>query len=305
MLFTNAIIYRFTKPVPWTLDELQQALEENEFNPCGANDSYQLGWVAPAPKIGSSLLYQSGRYVLLALKKEEKILPASVIKEEVEERASVVEDKEQRKLRKSEVQELKEQVVSALLPRAFSKKKTTFAFIDMDKGLLVVDTSSPNKADEFTSFLRQSTSTLPIRFIALNDAPTTHFSDWIKSNYCPSPFETGDQCELKASDGTDTVIRCKGSESLSEVIAGHIEGGMDVTQLAMIWDDKLGFVLGEDTSIKRIKYLDTFKDSLDESEDDAAAQFEANFSLMTLEFDALLKDILEALGGEDTSALVN
>ncbi len=306
MLFKNAIIYRFTKAIPWPEEELAAALAEHSFSPCQANDTYRLGWVAPAPLISrDELVYQNGRYLLLTLKKEEKILPASVIKEEIEERAQEIEEREQRKLRKKEKQELKEQVVAVLLPKAFTRSKLVSAYIDLEDGLLVVDTSSGTKADEFTSFLRQTMGTLPIRFVALNEAPAVHFSSWVKTDNSPAPFIMGDHCELRSGDGTDTVIRCKGTESLTDAISNHIDAGMQVTQLSLEWDDKISFVAVDDFQLKRIKYLDTFQEKLNEGgEEEAAARFEADFSLMTLEFSRLIKDLTSVLGGEDMSAVV-
>ena len=305
MLFKNAQVYRFTKPVPWTIEELEAGLEEHEFKPCQANDTYRLGWVNAANSMAEGFTYSQGKFVLVTLKKEEKILPASVVKEEMEERAQVIEEKEQRKLRKKEKQELKEHVVTQLLPKAFSRSRLTSAYIDLESGLLVVDSSSGTKADEFTSFLRQTMGTLPIRFIALNEAPSVHFSDWIKKDQTPAPFLDADNCELKSGDGSGTVIRCKGTESLTDSISNHIDNGMQVTQLALEWDEKLSFILDEEFKIKRIKFLDTLKEQLqDSSETEAAERFAADFSLMTLEFSRLFNELIEKLGGEDLSAVV-
>ncbi len=305
MLFKNALIYRFTKAIPWPEEDLASALAEHSFVPCQANDTYRLGWVAPAPLISNDLVYGNGRYLLLTLKKEEKILPSSVIKDEIEERAQEIEAKEQRKLRKKEKQELKEQVVAVLLPKAFTRSKLVSAYIDLEEGLLVVDTSSGTRADEFTSFLRQTMGTLPIRFVALNEAPAVHFSNWVQTDNSPSPFVMGDHCELRSGDGTDTVIRCKGTESLTDAISNHIEAGMQVTQLSLEWDEKISIVTADDFKIKRLKYLDRFQDKQGEnSEEEAAARFETDFALMTLEITRLIKDLTAALGGEDMSAVV-
>ena len=48
-----------------------------------------------------------------------------------------------------------------------------------------------------------------------------------------------------------------------------------------------------------------FQEKLDDVDaDDAAARFDAAFSLMTLELARLIPGLLEALGGEDRSAIV-
>ncbi|AZZ91294.1 recombination-associated protein RdgC [Hahella sp. KA22] len=305
MLFKNALIYRFTKPVPWPLEDLETGLSEHAFTPCQANDTYRLGWVPAAPLVSDALVYQQGRYLLLTLKREEKILPASVIKEEVEERAQEIEEREQRKLRKKEKNELKEQVITVLLPQAFKRSRLMSAYIDLDKGLLVVDTSSGTRADEFTSFLRQSMGTLPIRFVALNEAPAVHFSDWVQKDNTPTPFVSGDNCELRSGDGSDTVIRCKGTESLTDAISTHIENGMQVTQLSLEWDEKLSFAVGDDLKIKRIKFMDTLQEQLKDGDTgEAAERFAADFSLMTLEFSRMTDDLIKVLGGEDMSAVI-
>jgi len=304
MLFKNAFIYRFTRPVPWSVEELETALDEHRFSPCQPNDSFRLGWVAPAPGISDETVYSNGRYALIALNKEEKILPSSVVNDEVRKRSAVFEEKEQRPLRKQEKQELKEQVLSVLMPKAFSKNKRTLAYLDLTSGLLVLDVSSATKADEFTASLRQATGTLPIQFLKLKDAPSPHFSDWVNKNNCPSPFELGDQCDLGTDDESNTVIRCKGTESLTEAIGSHIDAGMSVTQIALSWDQKISFLLNEELLIKRIKFLDTLQDNLEQTDADEAEQFAASFTLLTLELGNLLDAITTVLGGEDRSAIV-
>ena len=47
------------------------------------------------------------------------------------------------------------------------------------------------------------------------------------------------------------------------------------------------------------------QDQLEDSNaEDAAATFDAGFTIMTAEFDRLIPEILEAFGGEDTSAVI-
>ncbi len=90
--FKNLMTYRLTKPLDWDLTQLQTQLEDCQFHPCGAQDQSKFGWSAPLR--GSDLLYFSvGKQILLIAKKEEKILPANVVKRELDERIESLEQK--------------------------------------------------------------------------------------------------------------------------------------------------------------------------------------------------------------------
>ena len=80
---------------------------------------------------------------------------------------------------------------------------------------------------------------------------------------------------------------------------------MEVTKLAVEWQENVSFLLGSDLTIKRIKFGDVLQDQLDDANaEDAASAFDAGFAIMTLEFDRLIPDVLSAFGGEDTSAII-
>ncbi|KZY90584.1 hypothetical protein A3743_00020 [Oleiphilus sp. HI0072] len=90
-----------------------------------------------------------------------------------------------------------------------------------------------------------------------------------------------------------------------EQIDQQIKSGMEVTKLAVEWRESLTLLLGSDLSVKRIKFGDMLQDQLDDmNAEDAASMFDAGFTIMTAEFDKLIPEILEAFGGEDTSAVI-
>lgn len=92
MWFKNLMTYRLTKPLDWDLAQLQTQLEDCQFHPCGTQDQSKFGWSAPLR--GSDLLYFSvGKQILLIAKKEEKILPANVVKRELDDRIESLEQK--------------------------------------------------------------------------------------------------------------------------------------------------------------------------------------------------------------------
>ena len=304
MWFRNARVFRFTKPFEITAEALEEKLQEDAFKPCGPQETSRQGWVSPMGKHSDLLVHSAGGYHLIALRKEEKLLPASVIKELVDEKAEMIEAEQHRKVRRKEKDELKEEVTLEMLPRAFSKNRRCYAYLAPADGVLVVDAGSSKQAEDLASTLRKSLGSLPVRPPAVEQAPA--FTGWLNESIdLPVSIELGTECELKDTSEDGGVVRCKGLDLQGDEIRSHLDAGMQVTKLSVTWDDNLSFVLDEELGIRRLKFGDTLQEKLDDVDaDDAAARFDAAFSLMTLELARLIPGLLEALGGEDRSAIV-
>lgn len=306
MWFRNARVFRFTKPFDITAEVLEEKLQEDAFKPCGPQETSRQGWVSPMGKHSDLLVHSAGGYHLIALRKEEKLLPASVIKELVDEKAEMIEAEQHRKVRRKEKDELKEEVTLEMLPRAFSKNRRCYAYLAPADGVLVVDAGSSKQAEDLASTLRKSLGSLPVRPPAVEQAPAFTFTGWLNESIdLPASIELGTECELKDTSEDGGVVRCKGLDLQGDEIRSHLDAGMQVTKLSVTWDDNLSFVLDEELGIRRLKFGDTLQEKLDDVDaDDAAARFDAAFSLMTLELARLIPGLLEALGGEDRSAIV-
>ena len=306
MWFRNARVFRFTKPFEITAEALEEKLQEDAFKPCGPQETSRQGWVSPMGKHSDLLVHSAGGYHLIALRKEEKLLPASVIKELVDEKAEMIEAEQHRKVRRKEKDELKEEVTLEMLPRAFSKNRRCYAYLAPADGVLIVDAGSSKQAEDLASTLRKSLGSLPVRPPAVEQAPAFTFTGWLNESIdLPVSIELGTECELKDTSEDGGVVRCKGLDLQGDEIRSHLDAGMQVTKLSVTWDDNLSFVLDEELGIRRLKFGDTLQEKLDDVDaDDATARFDAAFSLMTLELARLIPGLLEALGGEDRSAIV-
>ena len=306
MWFRNARVFRFTKPFEITAEALEEKLQEDAFKPCGPQETSRQGWVSPMGKHSDLLVHSAGGYHLIALRKEEKLLPASVIKELVDEKAEMIEAEQHRKVRRKEKDELKEEVTLEMLPRAFSKNRRCYAYLAPADGVLIVDAGSSKQAEDLASTLRKSLGSLPVRPPAVEQAPAFTFTGWLNESIdLPASIELGTECELKDTSEDGGVVHCKGLDLQGDEIRSHLDAGMQVTKLSVTWDDNLSFVLDEELGIRRLKFGDTLQEKLDDVDaDDAAARFDAAFSLMTLELARLIPGLLEALGGEDRSAIV-
>jgi recombination associated protein RdgC len=171
----------------------------------------------------------------------------------------------------------------------------------------VINTSSSKLADEYTSFLRQTIGSLPVRVPALKQSPNVLMSRWLTLEAAPGlGFEVQSETELVSRGEEKGSIKYKGLEFDTDFIQQNLNNGMEVSKLSLSWRESVSFVLGADFTVKRIKFGDLVQEKLDDIEaDDKASKFDAGFSIMSLEFDQMIPDLLEALGGEDKSALIS
>lgn len=294
--FKNAIIYRLTKKLDWSLAQLQQHLEQCAYHPCNQSDMSKFGWAHPLR--GSALLYFSvGKQILLLAHKEEKILPSHVVNKELEERVRQVEEKENRKLKKTEKQALKDDVVAVLLPRAFSKNQQTAVWIDTETDLIYVDAASAKRAEDALALLRKSLGSLPVVPLSFANEPAVVMTDWLAQGNLPAWLTALEEAELKASD--EAVIRCKNQVLDSEEMLSHLQAGKFVTKLLLDWEEHLSFVLNEDGTLKRLKFADQIREKNDDIlKEDFAQRFDADFVLMTGELAKLTANLLDEFGGE-------
>jgi recombination associated protein RdgC len=307
MWFRNARVFRFTKPFEISAELLEERLQEDAFKPCGPQETFRQGWVPPLGKNSEQLVHSANGYHLVTLRKEEKLLPGSVVKELVAEKVEAIEAEQGRKVRKKEKDEIKDEVLLEMLPQAFSKNRRCYAYLAPQDGVLVVDAGSAKQAEDLASALRKALGSLPVRPPAVEQSPAFTFTGWLNETIdLPSTLVLGDECELKETGEDGGVVRCKGLELRGDEIRNHLNAGMQVTKLSLTWDDNLSFVLDEELGIRRLKFGETLQEKLDDIDsDDAAARFDAAFSLMTLELERLIPGLLDALGGEDRSAIVD
>ncbi|MDG2957534.1 recombination-associated protein RdgC [Exercitatus varius] len=295
--FKNVMIYRLTKRLDWSEEALQRNLAQNAYHPCGQSDMSKFGWAEPLR--GSPLLHFSvNKQILLVAHKEEKIIPSHVVKRELDNRVEELEQKENRKLKKTEKQELKDDVVSVLLPRAFSKNQQTAVWINTETNLIYVDAASSKRAEDALALLRKSLGSLPVVPLAFANEPADVMTSWIAEGKTPQYLTALEEAELKAADDKG-MIRCKNQPLDSEEILSHLGKGKFITKLALDWDDHLSFVLNDDGTLKRLKFADNIREKNDDIlKEDYAQRFDADFILMTGELAKLTENLLDDFGGE-------
>lgn len=287
--FKNIIVYQLNKPFSLSNKELENVLVPLAFTPCGELDNMKLGWKAPDPSQESQLVFEMQEQLLICCYKEEKIIPASVVKKRLAEKVARLEADTHKKLKKSDKDRIKDEVIQQLLPLAFSKSSSVQIWINRKDNLIFVDTASTKRAEEALSLLRKCIGSLSAVPFKTETPIESLLTQWVITQSYPSSFVALDEFELKQTQQSGAIIRCKSQEIDNEDILRLIKNGMQVTKLKLEWQQDIQFTLSEDGTLKRLNYTESLKkeNEIDEKANDIDAEFLLMNGKISLLFNSL------------------
>ena len=299
MWFKNIRAYRLTSPFTLSPEQLGEQLAQQGFEPCAKSQALSLGWTPPLGVEDGELVHAAAGRLLVKLKREEKLLPSTVVRELLEEKISEIEQGQARKVYRKERLNLKDEIIQDCLPRAFTRSTSVYAYIDTRTNWVFVDAASANRAEELLNLLRDCIGSFPVLLPQVNNAPVAVMTGWLLHRSLPQDFELGDECELREPGEEGGVVRCRGVDLLSEEVETHLHAGKQVARLSLGWDERLQLVLAEDLCLRRLRFADELmKENEDLPEDDEAARLDADFALMADAIGGLQERIITVFGGE-------
>jgi recombination associated protein RdgC len=299
MWFRNLTLFRFNTPFELTAEALEERLAAHPFRPCGSLEMETVGWVPPLGREGQALVHAQPGRLMVCARTQQRILPAAVVREVVNDKAAEIEEEEGRKVSRKERQSIKDEVLQDLIPRAFTRSRDVYAYIGAAQGWLVIDTASRPQAEALTVLLRESLGSLPIAPPQVASSPAAVMTGWLQQGDVPPGWDVLDECELREPGEQGGVVRCARQDLGAEEVQAHLAAGKQVVRLAVDWRERLTLVLADDLQVRRLKFLDVVLDeAADDGAEDAAARFDADFAIMTRELGELLPDLTAAFGGE-------
>ncbi|MCB1986229.1 MAG: recombination-associated protein RdgC [Burkholderiales bacterium] len=297
MWFKNLLVYSITsgKIDPEQLDD---ALSRNLLQNCLQMEMQSVGWVKPRDN-GNQFVHVCGQHVLIAYGVEKKILPGAVVNQYAKNRIETIEQHQGHKAGKKQARDIKEAVLIELMPRAFVQQHITYAWINLDAGMLVIDSANLKRAEAVIALLIKTVGEIRLVPLVTNISPSTMMTRWLSGDEPPAVFTIDRDCELQGMDNEKSTVRYTHHVLNPDETTRHIKAGKKVTRLAMTWANKISFILHDNLQIRRIAPLDIIKESADTT--DADDLFDSDFVLMTGEISQFLPDLVHALGGENVT----
>jgi len=295
MQFKNVLFLEVKNLTVYTPKTLSAALEKTAFTPCRAASPSSLGWVSPSEEEYSPLVHAVDKYMMICLQIEDKILPPTVVHQELQDQVRKIEITQRRKVLAKEKYTIRNGIYNALLPKAFTKKSKIYAYFDIKNNWLITDTVSTPKVELFLKILKK---TLPKVVVVAPKIKkiSTIMTHWLLNNNHPKSLEIEKSCVLQDPQYQSRILRCQQQDLSAHTVKALLKDGYEVRQLALSWQNQILFTLVDNFSLKSLKYQDTvFELRQEDISNDKQEKFDLDFVTMTNILEKLLIDLTKQL----------
>jgi len=296
-MFKNAKIYQLGAPLTLTLTEWHAHLAAFRFRPCGPLETLAMGWVSPLGRADTDPVIAVNNCLMLAMRRQERLLPAAVITEMLDERIAVIEHQEKRVVNKHERKRMRDEILVELLPRAFVRSRLVRAYLDRQLHSVVIDAGSDKVAEDVLTLLRETLGSFPAKPLATEIDVADRLSAWLKTDEPPPGFMLDDSCELRDRADAQAVVRCRGMDLSTPEIKAHLDNGMQVASLGLVWNEDLTFTLEASLTLKQLRFSDALLMTEERAPgpDQAALNFDTEAAIMTDQIRSLMGGLVPAL----------
>jgi recombination associated protein RdgC len=278
MLFKQLQIFKLSDNFSIKASTIEPQMSAMQFKPCPPSFSSNHGWVPPLRVEHGALSHNIGHFVILCAQFEEKILPASVVRKEVDDKVKKIELEEDRKVYSKEKKTMREETTMTLLPKAFSKFSDVYAYIDTKNNLLMLNTIQADKTKTFLSLFKKTFSTDP-KSLSLKKISYI-MTQWVNTSQWPTGLDIMQQATLQDPNNVKRVLRCQQQNLFSDAMQSFIKDGHQIKELAMSWQDSFEFILTDKLLLKSLRYSDDMLNESQEEIEGAEQRFDSNFIIM-------------------------
>jgi recombination associated protein RdgC len=294
MFLRNLTMFRF--PASTDFSEVAMLLPQVTLKPVGPLEMCSRGFVSPFGREETQQLHHAiGAWLWLTVGAEDKMLPGAVVNDQLAKRIAEIEQREGRRPGGRERKRMKDDLLHELMPKAFVKTSRTDVFLDTQRGVAFVDSSSRATGENVMSDIRGLLGSFPAMSLNAEVAPRTVLTGWIAGEALPQGVTLGEEAELKEPMAGGAIAKLQHQELVSDETAKHLDAGKQVTKLGLVLEDNLSFVLGDDLAVRKVKFLDGALDRLENADTDGRrAELDARFALQIGELGRLFDGLAAA-----------
>ncbi|MBS1170122.1 MAG: exonuclease, RdgC family protein [Burkholderiaceae bacterium] len=256
-LIKNALIYKIDLP---NADALRKHFSEKQFTEIGACDYCAYGFV-PCQEGDLVSVFNGG--IAFSVRYDQKILPASVINTEVNERVKRIEEAEGIRVGRKWRREIKEMAIPELLAKSHVATKIITSFYHRETRTLIVPVSSKKLAGVIAGLLVQAVGAAKTETINVSDVKgglTTRLRTYLTAEDDSAmtafgSFALNPDVWLKGEGGKVTYQIASidnGSEGIVNAIAAGLK--VDAVRLGFVG---VSFKLTSDFALKGVRFSDT------------------------------------------------
>lgn len=293
-MFRNVRYYSLDGNWPDGEEAVSKTLERAEFKSCGPFTERSSGWIPVAPDSSDLLARRVNGADLLRLRSQSRVLPHSVINEELEARIEEYRERTGEAPSPREKRRLKAEARDELLPKSMLKSDRVWTCFDLKEQVIGIDAAHEAAAERVLRRLQAANDSVnfkPLQFAQ----PFDELLNSIFLGGAPNQFSVGNECRMQDAADAGSIVRWSNFDLSDRSIRDHVANGMKLTHLAVVYDNIMSFVLSETGVITKLKFVGMDDDS--EDHDDPLSRLDAEFVLVTGTLRRLLGDLKKILGG--------
>lgn len=290
----------FKQVTPFSLPELpekrylDESLGNSWFNKPNGLDWFSEGFTHPNA-FTDLAVFEAQKTMLISLMREEKVLPSAAVNHKLDEQVVKIQTAEGRNVGRREKQELREAIIDDLLPKALIKSSRTYGLFAGE--WLFVDTANRRKAENLLTKLREALGGLPAQQPVPRQSPASLMTNWLLQGEAQGRFVLDSDVTLVGVGDVAPKVKISRKDLTAEDVVQHAKNGMKVTELGLVWNDRVAFILTQDLTLKRIQWLDVVQEEAEGSCDDAESMAYATQLLMAAALSVILGELVDLLGG--------
>lgn len=301
--FNNVIAYRITSPIDLTVEILQAALAQKPTRELGDEELKHLGFRTPLPPVDGEaskvLAHKCGDTILLCAESQTRSIPGDALKRGVEAKVHAIEKESQRKVRGAERKEITEGVRLSLAKRVLAKSKRTPLLIIPRSDLIIVNTNKAADAEDILSLMREVLGSLPVRPVSTVHSPSEVMTGWLREKSTPQDLVHQGSALLVGTESGKAKL--EDIDLFGEEVNLHLAAGMTVSNIELLWHDKIGFRLNSKLVFEKIKFKDLLRDEAANAagEGDMLQNMDATMIVMAASLQQMVNEVCATLGGEN------